>query len=303
MSRNRDCTCGPRRRRADGGHPGQARQPAAGPPGDPRVGLRQPHLEGPGLLRPGPRSSTACVVAGPVPLRPTRSPSWPCGCCRRWSISALFIVGHDAAHEALFKTKRMNSIVGHLAMLPSWHVYEGWVLGHNRIHHKYTVRQGMDFVWHPYTAEQYAAMMSASSACATARVVVARRRRLLHPRDLVAQDDGGRAAGPLGQGHPPRPRIIVYAWIVATVRGRWPPLGFARYGTVRRRRCGCRSRCSVIPFLAFNYVIGSVVHVHHIAARPSAGGRAASGPSSRARWRAPRSCGWRPGSTSSSTGS
>src|SRR5690606_9075192 len=48
------------------------------------------------------------------------------------AVSSLFIVAHDAAHEALFKSKRLNSIVGHVAMLPSWHVYEGWVLGHNR---------------------------------------------------------------------------------------------------------------------------------------------------------------------------
>jgi hypothetical protein len=43
-------------------------------------------------------------------------------------------------------------------MLPGWHVYEGWVLGHNRIHHAFTVREGYDFVWHPYTPEQYRAM-------------------------------------------------------------------------------------------------------------------------------------------------
>ena len=73
-------------------------------------------------------------------------------------MSALFVVAHDAAHGALFRSKRLNSVVGHIAMLPSWHVYEGWVLGHNRIHHAYTVREGFDFVWHPYTPEQYAAM-------------------------------------------------------------------------------------------------------------------------------------------------
>src|SRR6478609_4557246 len=73
-------------------------------------------------------------------------------------VGALFVVGHDVAHGALFKSKRLNSIVGHVAMLPSWHVYEGWVLGHNRIHHAFTVRQGYDFVWHPYTADEYRAM-------------------------------------------------------------------------------------------------------------------------------------------------
>src|SRR5271165_2081745 len=73
-------------------------------------------------------------------------------------VSGLFIVGHDAAHGALFRSKRMNSTVGHLAMLPSWHVYEGWLLGHNRVHHSYTVRQGFDFVWHPTTPEEFAQM-------------------------------------------------------------------------------------------------------------------------------------------------
>src|SRR5205823_14333331 len=73
-------------------------------------------------------------------------------------VCSLFIVGHDVAHGALFKSKRLSAVVGRVAMLPSWHVYEGWVLGHNRIHHAFTVREGYDFVWHPYTPEQYEAM-------------------------------------------------------------------------------------------------------------------------------------------------
>ena len=68
----------------------------------------------------------------------------------------LAILMHDAAHGALFRSKRLSSIIGHIAMLPSWHVYEGWVLGHNRIHHGHTCRQSMDFVWHPVTPEQFA---------------------------------------------------------------------------------------------------------------------------------------------------
>ena len=34
-------------------------------------------------------------------------------------ISGLFVVGHDAAHGALFSSKRLNSVVGTIAMLPS----------------------------------------------------------------------------------------------------------------------------------------------------------------------------------------
>jgi omega-6 fatty acid desaturase (delta-12 desaturase) len=71
---------------------------------------------------------------------------------------ALFVVGHDCAHQALFKSRRLNNLIGRISMLPSWHVYEGWVLGHNRVHHQFTVREGYDFVWHPYTPEQYTAM-------------------------------------------------------------------------------------------------------------------------------------------------
>ena len=71
------------------------------------------------------------------------------------SVTALFVVAHDSAHGALFNSKTKNVIIGKLAMLPSWHVFEAWVLGHNRIHHAFTVRQGYDFVWHPVTAQEY----------------------------------------------------------------------------------------------------------------------------------------------------
>ena len=73
-------------------------------------------------------------------------------------ISALFIVGHDAAHGALFKSKRLSYVIGQLAMLPSLHVYEAWVFGHNRIHHGHTVREVMDYVWHPTSPEAYRAL-------------------------------------------------------------------------------------------------------------------------------------------------
>jgi hypothetical protein len=73
-------------------------------------------------------------------------------------VSGLFIIGHDAAHGALFESKRLCYGVGQLAMLPSLHVYEAWVLGHNRLHHGHTVREQMDFVWHPLSPEQYAAL-------------------------------------------------------------------------------------------------------------------------------------------------
>lgn len=75
-----------------------------------------------------------------------------------FTASALFVLGHDAAHEALFEHRRLNEYVGRVCFLPSLHLYEAWKLGHNHIHHRHTAREGMDFVWHPVTPEQYAAL-------------------------------------------------------------------------------------------------------------------------------------------------
>jgi omega-6 fatty acid desaturase (delta-12 desaturase) len=177
------------------------------------------------------------------------------------AISALFIVGHDSAHEALFKSRRMNSVVGHLAMLPSWHVYEGWALGHNRIHHKYTVRQGMDFVWHPYTAQQWGEMSGFQ--------------RLRHRLEWSWLGAGAYYTREIWWhkmmvGRPParwvkpirRDRIIVNVWIAVTVLA-LAAVGWAMHGSVLAA-LWMPVKVAVIPFLAFNYVIGSVVHVHHI---------------------------------------
>ena len=74
------------------------------------------------------------------------------------AIAGLFVLGHDASHGALFDSNRMNRFVARICMAPSAHVEAAWNLGHNRIHHGYTTREGFDFVWHPTTVEQFAQM-------------------------------------------------------------------------------------------------------------------------------------------------
>jgi omega-6 fatty acid desaturase (delta-12 desaturase) len=176
------------------------------------------------------------------------------------SISALFIVGHDAAHEALFRSRRLNRAVGHLAMLPSWHVFEGWVLGHNRIHHAYTVRQGFDFVWHPYTAAQYRQM--------------SRLQRLRHRFEWSWLGAGAYYTrevwwNKMIVGRPParwapavrRDRLLVGAFVLGAGTG-LAALGWAQGGLPGATWMVLR--VLVVPFLLFQYVIGSLVHVHHI---------------------------------------
>ena len=70
-------------------------------------------------------------------------------------IAGLFVLGHDASHGALFRSRRANRAVARVCMIPSVHVEAAWNLGHNRVHHGYTARQGFDFVWHPTTPDEY----------------------------------------------------------------------------------------------------------------------------------------------------
>jgi acyl-lipid omega-6 desaturase (Delta-12 desaturase) len=178
------------------------------------------------------------------------------------AVSGLFIVAHDAAHESLFKSKRLNSVVGHIAMLPSWHVFEGWKLGHNRVHHNYTVREGFDFVWHPYTPEQFAAMN--------------RWQRLRHRFEWSWIGAGAYYIREVWWhkmmvGKPParwvkgirRDRFVVLGFIVtATAALGW--LGWSRTGTMLGA-AWLVLKVLVIPFIGFSFVIGSLVHVHHVA--------------------------------------
>jgi omega-6 fatty acid desaturase (delta-12 desaturase) len=177
------------------------------------------------------------------------------------SVSALFIIGHDAAHGSLFKSKWLNSWVGHLTMLPSLHAYEGWRFGHNRIHHGHTARQGMDFVWHPlqesdyeklnalqkmlvrlewswlgagvyYTIEIWWKYMMWLDRKKTAK-------EILRDRNLVA---------------------IVGLLAVALV-GWW---GYAHYGTALGA-IWLPFKLMIMPAALFMWVIGATVYLHHIA--------------------------------------
>ena len=72
-----------------------------------------------------------------------------------FAVAGLFVLGHDASHGALLDSRPANRLIAQLCMAPSAHVEAAWDLGHNRIHHGYTTREGFDFVWHPLTPAQY----------------------------------------------------------------------------------------------------------------------------------------------------
>lgn len=171
-------------------------------------------------------------------------------------VAGLFVLGHDAAHKALFDSNRLNSVVATLAFLPSLHAAELWRYGHNRVHHGHTLKQGIDFVWHPLTVEEYQALNRFERA----------RHRL--------------EWGPFGAGA----YYFREVWLNKMVRFS-PPPRWAK--TIRRDQAIVAAfalgtlvalvvangpigvwqwtKVVVIPFLLFCQAIGWVVHVQHIA--------------------------------------
>ena len=72
-------------------------------------------------------------------------------------IGLLFIVGHDACHNSLTPSSRLNKIAGRVAFLPALHSFPLWDLAHNRTHHRNNNVRGWDYVWEPLTASDYRA--------------------------------------------------------------------------------------------------------------------------------------------------
>jgi len=177
------------------------------------------------------------------------------------TISGLFVLGHDAAHRALFRSARLNYCVGQVAMLPSLHAFSVWAYGHNRIHHAFAACEGMDFVWHPATPDQYARLSPLA--------------KLLHRIEWSALGSGVyylRAMwwGKIVRGVPPprlraafrRDRLIVAGYFIAAS---------ALLVVAGARRGGAVGAAAMwlkvfgVPWLLWNSAIGWAVYIHHIA--------------------------------------
>ena len=70
-------------------------------------------------------------------------------------ISLMFVVGHDACHDSLTPSHALNEILGRICFLPTLHPYVSWELGHNRLHHGWTNLKGVDYVYPPYSVEEF----------------------------------------------------------------------------------------------------------------------------------------------------
>ena len=147
-------------------------------------------------------------------------------------------------------------------MLPSLHMFEAWRLGHNHIHHRHTIKQGMDFVWHPVTPAEFSSM--------------GRLARMRHRVEWSA----------LGAGA----YYLRNIWFNRMIRLWHPPAKWAKGVKQDRLVIGAAAlvatvavlsvggifsgnflaaiwlvvKLLVVPFLLFIWIIGWTVYVHHI---------------------------------------
>ncbi|MFM7643122.1 MAG: fatty acid desaturase [Cyanobium sp.] len=70
-------------------------------------------------------------------------------------IGQLFVIGHDACHQALARHRWVNQLIGRLCFLPSLHSYSLWKLEHNIKHHQHTNIKTIDPSWVPLSKEEF----------------------------------------------------------------------------------------------------------------------------------------------------
>ena len=179
------------------------------------------------------------------------------------TVSSLFVLGHDAAHDALLPNRHLNRLVALVFMLPSLHVRDGWVFGHNRVHHGFTVRRGTDFVWHPVTPDEYRDMSQCQQlvhrlewSWAGAGVYYLRN---VWWSKMIRFTPPRRSAPGV-----PRDRRIVLGFFLAASSGTMA-LGWRQEPTILSA-LWMWSRVLIIPFLVFTWIIGATVHIHHVQA-------------------------------------
>jgi acyl-lipid omega-6 desaturase (Delta-12 desaturase) len=70
-------------------------------------------------------------------------------------IGMIFIIGHDASHNSLTRSRALNLVLSRLAFLPPLHASSLWDLSHNRTHHIHNNIRGIDYVWEPLSPADF----------------------------------------------------------------------------------------------------------------------------------------------------
>ena len=187
---------------------------------------------------------------------------WPkvlCGLAAGFVIGRLFIIGHDACHQSLTEHRGLNKWLGRIAFLPSLTPYSLWDVGHNVVHHGYTNLKGVDFVWEPLTAAEFAALSPL--------------KRTMHKLYRSGWGPGfyymieiwwKREFFPNRQHMPTRRAIFTLDSLLAAAFGLlWLGAVVAAAVLTEQSVLTLVLTAVLLPFFVWNCMIGFVVYVHH----------------------------------------
>ncbi len=177
-----------------------------------------------------------------------------------WSaIVRLFIIGHDACHQALTSSRRLNDAVGRVAFLVSLTPYSLWRAGHNIVHHGFNNLRGRDFIWEPKQASEYLALPR------WRRAVERIYRGALGPAlYYFVEIWWKRLFFPNARN---RPAVrMEFTWdsaLAAVAAATWIGAIFWYTRTHDRSFLVTLSVACLLPFLLWNWTVGLVVYLHH----------------------------------------
>jgi omega-6 fatty acid desaturase (delta-12 desaturase) len=174
-------------------------------------------------------------------------------------IARMFVLGHDACHQSLFVSRRLNRWMGRLMFLPSLTPYSAWEVGHNLGHHVYTNLRGMDYVWTPLSKSEFDALPAWRQLLQRyyrsgfghgayylvelwwRELFFASRAKIQTRRTEVVGDS----------------LLVAGVWIV------WIGLLIAAAVATRQSRLVLVNTGFVVPFLVWNWIMGAVIYFHH----------------------------------------
>ena len=70
----------------------------------------------------------------------------------------MFVLGHDACHQSLTPSRRLNIFLGRVLFLPTLTASSLWIAGHNIAHHGHPGLRFHDVPWVPLSPSQYFAL-------------------------------------------------------------------------------------------------------------------------------------------------
>jgi omega-6 fatty acid desaturase (delta-12 desaturase) len=169
-----------------------------------------------------------------------------CGAIAGVATGMLFVVGHDACHGSLTSSPQLNAWIGRSAFLPSLTPFRAWDEGHNRTHHVYTNLKGRDYIWTPFSLDEFRALprwRQILERCYRSPLGVGLYygvevwgKHLMFSRDVDAVWDSLLCSGFAGV-------LSVVAWLAAGWQGWFAGVAW--------------------PFLVWNWMMGWAIFEHH----------------------------------------